>query len=561
MSRRRLAALVAPIAAIALVLSSCGGGQSGGLKGDTEFKAGAQDINAQSADKLQDGGELKWPVDQLPDNWNRNQLDGNVQDGVFMVDAMFPYMFKPTRNNTAVINHDYLDNWKVTSKNPQVITYTINPKAKWNDGKPITWEDFDAQFKALSGQSSKYLVSSNVGYDDIQKVEKGANDRQVKVTFTKNFSEWKSLFSPLYPKAVNSSPNAFNKGLVEKPGASAGPFKLGTIDRTAKLVTLVRDPNWWGTKPHLDKITFRVIARDALADSFNSGAIDFYQIGSNVDLFRQAQQSQGGKIREAAQSQYNLTDFNGAKSSILHDQNLRIAIQKGIDTTKIAKGVLQSIQPNPKPLGNHFFVRGDPHYKDNSGVVKYDVAASKKMLDDLGWKMNGQYRGKDGKQLKLRVVETANNPISQTIDKITQDQLKKIGVKGVIEPVPEDKFFQDYVNTGNYDLIGYGFTGTPFPVSSNASIFTLTKQVQQNYSRIGNDKLNQLFAKANAELDETKRFALTQEIDKEIWKTAHILPDYQVPGAFLARNSLANFGAFGFAQNPRNYTDIGFMKK
>ncbi|MGH3620544.1 MAG: ABC transporter family substrate-binding protein, partial [Sciscionella sp.] len=83
-----MAALVAPIAAMALVLSSCGGGSSGGLQGDQNFKPGAQDLNAQPASKLRDGGELKWPVDQLPDNWNRNELDGNVQDGVFMVDAM-----------------------------------------------------------------------------------------------------------------------------------------------------------------------------------------------------------------------------------------------------------------------------------------------------------------------------------------------------------------------------------------------------------------------------------------------------------------------------------------
>ena len=35
----------------------------------------------------------------------------------------------------------------------QVVTYNINPKAIWYDGTPITWEDFDWQWRALNGSN------------------------------------------------------------------------------------------------------------------------------------------------------------------------------------------------------------------------------------------------------------------------------------------------------------------------------------------------------------------------------------------------------------------------
>ena len=56
----------------------------------------------------------------------------------------------------------------------------------------------------------------------------------------------------------------------------------------------------------------------------------------------------------------------------------------------------------PVPLNNHIFVAGQEGYRDNSAVVAYDPEKAKQELDALGWRLNGQFREKDGRQLVIR---------------------------------------------------------------------------------------------------------------------------------------------------------------
>ena len=63
MSRRKWAALLAPVTAAALLLSACGGSSGGGsdkgVQGGAGQGAGVNDINPMDVSKLKDGGELQ----------------------------------------------------------------------------------------------------------------------------------------------------------------------------------------------------------------------------------------------------------------------------------------------------------------------------------------------------------------------------------------------------------------------------------------------------------------------------------------------------------------------
>lgn len=561
MNRRRWTGIAASVTAGALLLSACGGDTEGpgggGLQGTDDATQGSWSINEKPYAEVKQGGELKWPLDALPDNWNYNQLNGPLVDHDYILSAIIPKLHKADKAGKIVLNKDYLESAELTSQDPQVVTYKLNPAAKWSDGTAFSWEDFDAQFKALNGTNKEYSVSGTTGYEDIEKVEKGAADNEVVVTFKNKFAEWTSLFSPLYPKSLNSDVKNFNEGWATEPKVTAGPFKIETIDQTAKLVSVVPDPNWWGQKPKLDKITFRVVERAALADSLASGAIDWYTIGSSVDNFQRAKAMQGIEVREAPGKSYNHLTFNGAPSSILADQKLRVAVTKALDPGVYAKGILGPIVADAKPLGNHFFLQGTAAYVDNSAPVKADKEAAKTELDALGWKLEGEFRKKDGKQLDIRLVSTAGNPISEQIGKLTQAQLKEVGVNVVIDAQPSATFFSDFVNTGNFDMVGFGWSQTPWPISSSKGIYYLNPDsVNQNFGRIGSDEINKLLDEANAELDDAKRTELTNQADKLIWEAGHHLPLYQVPGARATRATLVNFGAFGVADP--DYTAIGF---
>lgn len=191
---------VAIAAAATLLLTSCTApGRNGGSQ--LNKSPGPEDVNRMDPSQLKDGGELRWPVDELPANWNFHSVDGATGYTFRILSSMVPQTFMQKADGSVVV------------------TYRLNPKAKWSDGSPLSWEDFDAQAKALSGRAEGYRSSSTTGYEDISKVERGSSDREVKVTFERRFAEWRGLFTPLLPKTLNGNAEAFAKSSTRSPSA------------------------------------------------------------------------------------------------------------------------------------------------------------------------------------------------------------------------------------------------------------------------------------------------------------------------------------------------------
>ncbi|MFC0548648.1 ABC transporter family substrate-binding protein [Kutzneria chonburiensis] len=556
MNRRLLTALVA----VALLIAGCDSGA--GTVQPAEQAVGHNDINPQPADRIEDGGVMQWPVDAVNGNWNPNSVDGSSQTGQWeLTNALLPWLFTVKADNSLALDRDYLTSASLISTNPQTVDYKINPKARWSTGRAIDWTDFQAAWQACNGKNPAYQCASTAGLENIGSVTRGADDQDVKVTFDKPFGEWQSLFSPLTPKELNATADEFNKGWADAPKITAAAFTFDKIDATAKTVSVVRDPAWWGTPAHLDRILFKVVGRTALPDAFTSGAIDFYRIGSSLDLYRRAKSTKGLTVRQATEASYNLLDFNGAEGKPLHDQAVRVAVEQAVDNQAIARALLGPMLPDPQPLGNHFFAQGTAQYQDNSGPVKFNPDAAKKALDSLGYKQNGDFRAKDGKEFDLTLVVPAGIALSTAISTLVQSQLKAVGVNVKINAVPPDELFAKYINPGAFDVIGYGTTTPAQPLAAVKSQFYSTPGTTGlNYSAIGSAAVNKLLDDASAELDDGKRTALIQQADAEIWRQGHILPTYQIPGTYAVRDTLANFGAPGFAQFPLDYAAIGFTR-
>jgi len=550
--------LVAVLAVGALALAGCGGG---GAVSAPSQAVGYTDINPQPRDNVRDGGDLRWPIDSLPDNFNYNQFSGSQVQTKQITDAMLPVLYTDTPDGGTARNADFLIAADLTSAAPQVVTYALNPKATWSDGKPITWRDFEAQWKALNATNPAYLISSRTGYEDIASVAPGTDDHHVVVTFARTFAEWESLFSPLYPASTNADPTLFNTGWINKIPVTAGPFALDAIDPTAKTVTLRRDPKWWGRPAKLDRIIFKVFERTATADALANNEIDFYPIGSSVDLLKRAQSVPGAAIRQSAERLYNQITFNGSPGAVLSDLKLRQAIAKGIDRTAIARRMVGAIVPNVTQLGNHIYAYGSKDYRDNSGVLPYDRGAANRELDTLGWvrASPGAMRSRNGQPLRLRLLEGTPNPIGQQIDRTVLDQLAQLGVTVTIQPVPIQQASSQY-KTGNFDLVAFAWQNTSTPFSGSQGLYAEPRgdDVQQNYGRIYDPQVSALFEQGLRELNDTRRADLGNQADQLIWQEVHHLPLYPATGAYAVRSTLANFGAPGFADI--DYIDAGYLK-
>ncbi|MEU7221285.1 ABC transporter family substrate-binding protein [Nocardia iowensis] len=553
--------LAVPVVALGLILAGCeSSGDDGHAQGATGSLSTTNDINPKDRSELRDGGNLRLAITSLPENWNTLSVDGNDGQIASIVRPTLPRAFKTDAAGKLSIDTNYFTDIQLTGTNPQQVTYTINPKAVWSDGSPITWEDLRSQAAAMSNADKEFLIAQTFGFDRVEKVERGVDDRQAVITFRQPYAEWQGQFAGeafLYPKSVTANPEAFNKSLVDGITLTAGPFVVQSLDRTQRRIVLGRNPKWWGDTPKLDSITFSVLDSSAFLPALQNNEIDAVGIGT-IDDVRTARNTPGIAIRRATSNFWGHLRFNGAPGSILEDPKLRVAISKAIDRQGIVTAIHNGMVENPKPLNNHVFLEGQEGYQDNSAPIAYDPAAAARMLDELGWKLNGDVREKDGRKLEIRDVMYNSQGWIQ-MAQIIQQNLAQVGVKLIIEPRPGQGLFTDVIRPGNFDVAQYSLSGDAFAIGDLAQQFAYNPDdMQGNYGRIGSPELNALIERTVSELDPKKVIELANEVDRKVFELGHSLPLYQTPGNVGVRAELANYGAAGLASY--DYTKIGFVK-
>ncbi|HEY3995224.1 MAG TPA: ABC transporter family substrate-binding protein [Mycobacterium sp.] len=557
--RRHAGRLAVALFTIAVAASGCSPAIN--LAPETGHNAAigtTSDINPQDPATLQDGGNLRLALSDFPPNFNILNIDGNSAEVAGMMKATLPRAFIIGPDGSTRIDTNYFTSVELTGTAPQVVTYTINPKAVWSDGTPITWEDIASQIHALSGADKTFEIAGPSGADRVASVTRGVDDRQAVMTFAKPYAEWRGMFAGngmLLPRSMTATPEAFNKGQLEGPGPSAGPFIVTSLDRTTQRIVLSRNPKWWGPRPRLDSVTYLVLDDAARLPALQNNTIDASGVGT-VDQLTIAQHTLGISIRRAPAAAWSHFTFNGAPGSILSDKALRMAVSKGIDRGTIAKVVQYGLTSDPVALGNHIYVAGQEGYQDNSSVVPYDPAEAGRELDALGWRLNGQFREKNGRPLVIRdLFYDAQG--SRQFAQIAQHSLAQIGVKLDLVARAGSGFFTNYINVGAFDIAQFGWLGDAFPLSALTQIYK--SDGESNFGRIGSAQIDDAIERTLEELDPGKARVLANDLDKLIWAEGFSLPLTQSPGDVAVRSTLANFGAPGLAD--LNYTTIGFMRK
>lgn len=543
----------------AVLLSGCGDLEQ---RGDASGRLPASDVNPAPRGRIAGGGTLRWALPEFPSQWNFNHVDGAKGAVEHVIQGVLPYLMRADERSVPHPVPEYLESaaLKRTGRG-QTVTYRLNPRARWSDGRPLGYADFAAQARALSGRDPRYEVSTVSGYRLIEHVERGALPNEVKVTFARTYADWRSLFSPLYPAAAYASPREFNTGWLNRLPVTAGPFKAQRLDRTGKTVTLVRDPAWWGAPAKLDRIVYRAMDASAMPGAFANHEIDLMDIGLDAGAMRRLQDVPGADIRRAGGPDWRHLTFNAA-GPILSDVRVRRAVMLGIDRRVIARSDLSGLGVPVRTLGNHFYVNTQDGYRDNSDALgTYDPARAERLLDEAGWRRRGEYRAKAGRTLALRFVIPSGVPVSKREAELARALLARIGVRVDIRPVPADDALDTYVTRGGFDIVPFSWLGTSFPVSPMRAVFARPRggAVQQNYSRTGTAAIDTAMDRAIAEIDPERIHVLVNRADRLIWRQASVLPLYQRPQLVAVRADLANMGACGFLEPA--YQDIGFTRR
>ncbi|MFJ4277741.1 ABC transporter family substrate-binding protein [Streptomyces massasporeus] len=416
-----------------------------------------QDIQPAPRDRITDGGTLRWAVDSVPDTLNTFQSDADATT-TRVAQAVLPSMFRMDASGRPERNADYLESAKVVDTEPkQVVLYKLNQQAVWSDGREIGAADFAAQWRALSGKDTAYWTARNAGYDRIQKIERGDNALEVRVTFSRPYADWRSLFSPLYPKDVMGTPDSFNDGARKKLKVTAGPFTVKKTDREDGEITLARNPRWWGEPAKLSEIVLRTVPRDKRASELAAGTLDLAEIdpaaarritvaarpqasgsplmgpgadrsaadsleswavanGSDEDAAdeetvarkklrkatvtyaRQQQALAGFEVRKSLEPAYTQLALNGAEGP-LTDERVRRAVARALDRKELAQVVLKPLGLPSVPVGSHLALSGQAHYADNSGALGgQDTKEAQALLADAGWVRGGPVKEEKKKE-------------------------------------------------------------------------------------------------------------------------------------------------------------------
>src|SRR5205807_5611764 len=138
-------------------------------------------------------GNLRLALTEFPANFNQLHIDGNTADVGAIARPTLPRAFRIAADGSLTVNTDFFTDVKLTSTNPQVVTYTINPKAVWSDGTPITWRDIASQIHALSGADKNFAIAAPGGADRVASVTRGVDERQAVMTFAKPYAEWRGM--------------------------------------------------------------------------------------------------------------------------------------------------------------------------------------------------------------------------------------------------------------------------------------------------------------------------------------------------------------------------------
>ncbi len=549
------------------------------------YAAPTSGVNAQPVSKLKSGGSLLLPLSQEPRQFNPLHIDANDGELSRMMSASLPSLVVSDAQGKLTINKNYVSIFAQTKISPQILRIVLNPKAIWSDGKKIGLADFVGQWRALNGKNPSYEVLNSQGYANIKAIVAGKNANEILVTLTKPYPDWRELFSPLLPAALTKDAATFNTSWRAKPLLSAGPFSFDSINQEQGSITWIRNTKWWGAKPLLESIVYRILSQQVRYAAMMNDEIQFMEFGSDVSSIKLARKNPKLTINSVSGvDKWEHIELN-SKNPLLADPLVRRAITVALNREAISEVNTGLLVSTPSIKNNRIFHAGQECYKDNSGKWgKQSVVLADQLLDDAGWSVatNSQEKDSSGKNkvigmryysgaakpgivaqqpLTLKFTYPAENPARENVALLVQSMLraKPIGIDLQLREVPKEDFFTKYVNPTSldFDLTTFSWSSSILPISGAMPLYG--KNSPQNFAKDSIPaELDALIKKTSAEIDPVKRCALANQVDAALWENAFNIPLYVWPGTTATVKNLANFGSFGWASI--DWTKVGFIK-
>ena len=447
---------------------------------------------------------------------------------------------------------------------PTTLSYTIRPNASWNWGGkkiPVTYEDFAYTWSQMVAPGN--AVVGRDGYDRITGfTHRGL--KQITFTWSQPYGAWQQLFSTVFPSAALVGTD-FNRiwtncicGSDGKP-VSDGPFMLTNYTQGVGS-TLKRNPFWYGRKPRLRQVDFKVIAdTNAEVQAMRRGEVDAINptFGVNLLPLRDARGITYNQVPGLFQEHIDL-QFGAQGQPLLRAPWMRRALMLGIDRQSIITTLYGELAGAATPLDNLLFYPGDPSYRPDFRKWNFNPRKALSLLRRHCTEGpthvspgNTSIWACSGIRASFRYTWTASNAIRTTQEAMIKAQLKNIGIEIVDAPLPAKVVFGTTgIPSSNYDLANFAWITAADPAAF-APIWGCAGE--SNYLQYCNRTATQLLDGTTTELDPKKRAALFQRVDALLAKDLPSIPLYSRPDPLIWRSGIAgmnnNPSRTGFAWN------------
>ncbi|MGR7000143.1 ABC transporter substrate-binding protein [Yinghuangia aomiensis] len=402
-------------------------------------------------------------------------------------------------NDTAGGVHPYLAKAFTPNADASSWTLELNPGVTFSNGAPLDAQAVIAHVTRLSKPESKCSCAA-----DAATIAGMAAAGLTTVAFSLRAPN--ATFPHLFTRSL---------GYISAPGPTpdtflgSGPYTVAN-NQVGVAISVVENPKYWGTKPHLDKLDFKVLAdADSRYQSLRSGDVDLIW----TETPSQYNQAGGDGLHSVTGPAAVSVAMLNTTAAPFDDPRVRQAMQYAIDRDvllrvvnlglgKVADGPILSTSP----------------YRQDSPYPAFDPAKAKALLAQVGKPVSFEY-----------VV--APTPAAQQRATVIQQMLGDVGIKMTIKPADaaaqgtalQQKSYQgfDFVTS----LLGDTDMGL-------APLFTSRSLL--NLSGYGNPQADAALNRGRAALDAAARGAAYNEASKLIVQDAPMLFLTENQAGFIA---------------------------
>lgn len=413
------------------------------------------------------------------------------------------------------------ESWEIAEDH---LTYTFHLKKNisWEDGQPFTAKDIRYSFDRIRDPKVDAAHLRNY-YQDIDNLEV-LDDYTVRFHYRVPYFRALDFCGgiPIVPAHLFKPEDDFNQHPIARQPVGTGPYRL-LYWRTGEEIVLVRNEKYWGEKPHLDRLVFKIIVDPTVAlHVLKQGGLD--QCG--LRPIQWARQTQSERFQETFQKlkyytpRYSYIGWN-MRRPLFADRRVRVAMTMLLDRDTILNKVFFGLGT---VVTGTFYVNS-PEYNKKIKPYPYDPKAALELLEAAGWKRrdgNGPLE-KDGVPFRFEFIISGGSKEAEQIATMLQENLKQVGIQMEIRKLEWAVFIQK-IDSHNFDACTLGWS-LGWETDPYQLWHSTMAEKGSNFVGFKNEEADRIIETARQEFDPAKR-------DKLYHRFSEILHEEQ-PYTFL----------------------------